>query len=280
MSTSGQVNKEFPMISQKYITITQLAKACNTSRATLLRLEEAKLLEPVYVDESNGYRYYDSTSVFRVARILTYQDLGITRTELTEFYGSEDTQKLLLQSLEQKLDLMEDYVANLRIYLGQMPHLELSNYTFSEIYCYKEIFTGVSDPRQVRNLMWNTFDKVIYMGYPLYINQTPFISVSMSQFNKVKTSGGALDYTVYIPVLPEKNMENVVLLPRCQSVVSLLRGGSKDIIIAAENIMKYSKNNNLKLSDEIRILGVVTSYPGENIPMENWISRVCIPIIE
>lgn len=71
--------------NSRYLTINQLAKICSTSRAALLRMEEDHILDPVYVNPQNGYRYYDETSVLRVARNLSLQEFGITHKELYNY---------------------------------------------------------------------------------------------------------------------------------------------------------------------------------------------------
>jgi len=267
------------MNTNNLFTITQLAKACNTSRATLLRLEEAGLLHPSYVNPENGYRYYEINNVFRVARILSYQDFGLTQKELSEINFSENPKELIIQKLERKLKFMEEYITNLRIYTGQGTHLELSAYEIPELYCYKKVYKNIKDQTLVRGYLWKTFNEMVAKGYSINRNKPPFVSVQLNNMYNNNFKEQEYDYTVYIPVIPSKNFnEEIEVLSACSTISVLLKGGSGDIIVAFQKLLKYASDNNLSLTGEARILSIIVAYPGENIPEETWVSRVCVPL--
>lgn len=62
--------------------IGQLTRACDISRSTLMRFEEDGLLQPAYVNDKSGYRYYDSNNLAQVFTILKFQKLGFTKKEI------------------------------------------------------------------------------------------------------------------------------------------------------------------------------------------------------
>lgn len=76
-----ETNTKTPATTQLY-KISQLARACNVSRATIMRFEEEGLLKPAYVNRDSGYRYYDSNNLAQVFTILKFQKLGFTKKEI------------------------------------------------------------------------------------------------------------------------------------------------------------------------------------------------------
>ncbi len=98
----------------RYLTISQLAKVCSTSRASLLRMEQDGLLTPAYTNPENGYRYYDSQNLVRVMRINSLQELGITHQEMKHYFDNPKNYDEMLQVLQHKLTVMEQIISQIK----------------------------------------------------------------------------------------------------------------------------------------------------------------------
>lgn len=266
------------MKKENNFTISQLAKACKTSRATLLRLESAGLLTPAFVDEASGYRYYDSKSVFRVTRILSYQDLGISQKELSYFATQDNAYDLILQSLEKKLRIMEAYVENLKVYTGQYKHLSVIDYSFPEHYCYTKIIKDETDSTKIRGYLWKAFDEAVQKGYSVNRSIGPYVSIDLKKAITEKFTPKSYDYTLCIPIVAPLKGDNIVHVCRANTVSAYMNGGSSDIGKAIKIIIDRIGQTDKHLCGEARVVGIIFSYPGEEIPIEEWISRLCIPV--
>ena len=55
--------------------INEFAKLTGVSVRTLHYYDEIGLLKPAFVDEQNGYRFYDENSLERMQEILFYREL-------------------------------------------------------------------------------------------------------------------------------------------------------------------------------------------------------------
>lgn len=64
-------------------SIQELARSAGTTSRTLRHYGELGLLEPSRVG-SNGYRYYDQTSLLRLQRILLLRELGLSLSAIAE----------------------------------------------------------------------------------------------------------------------------------------------------------------------------------------------------
>jgi DNA-binding transcriptional MerR regulator len=77
------------------------------SKETLRYYAEVKLLEPIYIDPHNKYRYYDNGS-YLIARLLVYlRKFNFTIQEMLEVVRDEsfDNLELLIEEKREKLVL-------------------------------------------------------------------------------------------------------------------------------------------------------------------------------
>ncbi len=77
--------------------IKEFAKLCGVSVRTLHYYDEIGLLKPAFVDEQNGYRFYDEKSLERIQEILFYRELDFPLKSISEILSSPvyDKQKAL-----------------------------------------------------------------------------------------------------------------------------------------------------------------------------------------
>ena len=81
------------------LQIREFAELTGVSVRTLHYYDEIGLLKPSYVDEKNGYRFYDETSLERMQEILFYRELDFPLKSIAEILASPnyDKQKALAQ---------------------------------------------------------------------------------------------------------------------------------------------------------------------------------------
>ncbi len=79
------------------LQIKELAEMSGVSVRTLHYYDEIGLLKPAFVDEQNGYRFYDETSIERMQGILFYRELDFSLKVISEILSSPnyDKQKAL-----------------------------------------------------------------------------------------------------------------------------------------------------------------------------------------
>ena len=73
--------------------IKEFAKFTGVSVRTLHYYDEIGLLEPAYVDEHTGYRYYDEKSILRMQEILFYRELDFSLKSIDEILSSPNYDK-------------------------------------------------------------------------------------------------------------------------------------------------------------------------------------------
>lgn len=123
---------------------------------TLRYYDEQKLLEPVYVDEENGYRYYEAGQMAQLQRILALKDMGFSIDDIRRILKGADERALLLEKKQQilkelatltaKLAQVESYLAKESVNLAspvivkELPEVIVCSMK-QRIQSYDELFT-------------------------------------------------------------------------------------------------------------------------------------------
>ena len=83
--------------------INEFAKLAGVSVRTLHYYDEIGLLKPAFVDERNGYRFYDEISLERMQEILFYRELDFELKSIAEILSSPDYDKQKALAEQRKL---------------------------------------------------------------------------------------------------------------------------------------------------------------------------------
>ena len=113
------------------LQIKEFAELTGVSVRTLHYYDEIGLLKPCYVDEKNGYRFYDEASLERMQEILFYRELDFPLKSIAEILASPnyDKQKALAQQ-KQLLTLKKDRLERLIAALEQAEKGEITMSAF------------------------------------------------------------------------------------------------------------------------------------------------------
>ena len=83
--------------------IKEFAKLTGVSVRTLDYYDEIGLLKPAFVDEQNGYRFYDENSLLRMQEILFYRELDFELKSIRDILSSPDYDKQKALAEQRKL---------------------------------------------------------------------------------------------------------------------------------------------------------------------------------
>ena len=87
--------------------INEFAKLVSVSVRTLHYYDEIGLLKPAFVDEQNGYRFYDKNSLLRMQEILFYRELDFPLKSILEILSSPDYDKQKALAEQRKLLILK-----------------------------------------------------------------------------------------------------------------------------------------------------------------------------
>ena len=87
--------------------INEFAKLTGVSVRTLHYYDEIRLLKPAFVDEQNGYRFYDENSLLRMQEILFYRELDFELKSISVILSSPNYDKKKALAEQRKLLILK-----------------------------------------------------------------------------------------------------------------------------------------------------------------------------
>ena len=113
------------------LQVKEFAELTGVSVRPLHYYDEIGLLKPSYVDEQNGYRFYDEASLERMQEILFYRELDFPLKSIAEILASPnyDKQKALAEQ-KRLLTLKKDRLERLIAALEQAEKAEITMSAF------------------------------------------------------------------------------------------------------------------------------------------------------
>lgn len=103
-----KMNKYHPAFEDKKENLYRIGMFANMNRVTIKTLryyDEQRLLQPVYVDEENGYRYYAAGQMAQLQMIIALKNMGFSIDDIRKIMMGTD-ENLLLQEKKKEI-LME-----------------------------------------------------------------------------------------------------------------------------------------------------------------------------
>lgn len=257
-------------------SIRQAARACSLSRSSLIRLEEKGLLTPACTDPDSGYRYYDNNNIARILQIQKFQWMGFRPEEIISYYESGGKAEGFLASLEQRLSVLQQQIAEMRLRSHDIPDKSLSISEIPETVCCVRRFQGNSGQDKYHAL-YDFFHECVEKGIALA--PKPFFLVNeRTDYLEGEISPTPHDFYTCIPILPEHAPEDAVTIPAC-TALSLLYYGSYDNLNEAYLYLgEQVHKRELTPAGYIRIIGLVAPYVGKEIDPERYCSQLVLPV--
>ena len=113
------------------LQIKEFAGLTGVSVRTLHYYDEIGLLKPGFVDEQNGYRFYDEASLERMQEILFYRELDFSLKSIAELLASPNYNKQkALAKQKQLLTLKRERLTRL---IAALEQAEKGEITMKEI---------------------------------------------------------------------------------------------------------------------------------------------------
>ena len=120
-----KMNQQHPCFKEKAKEhLYKIGMFANMNRVTIKTLryyDEQKLLVPIYVDEENGYRYYEAGQMAQLHRIIALKNMGFSIEDIRRIMDGAEEKSFLLEKKQEilkeiavlttKLSQVESYLA-------------------------------------------------------------------------------------------------------------------------------------------------------------------------
>ena len=259
-------------------SIRQAARACNLSRSSLIRLEDKGLLTPARTDANSGYRYYDNNNISRILQIQKFQQMGFTPEEIVSYYESGGKTDGLLAILEQKLSVLQQQIAEMRLRSHDVPDMSLSIIKIPETVCCVRRYQG-SMIQDKYHASYDFFHECVEKGISLAPKPFFFID-DRTDYLEGELSLASHDFYVCMPVLPEQAPEDAVPIPACTALSLLVYGNYSNLNEAHLYLKEQVHKRGLTPAGYIRMIALVAPYVGKEIDPNMYCSQLLLPVEE
>ena len=114
--------------------IGEFSSMSKTTIKTLRYYEKENLIKPVYIDQNTGYRYYETSQLLELSKIISLRQIGISIIDIKKILNGHDMKEILKKRKEE----IEKELNNYNIQLSKINYLLEENNMNNEIFI-KEI---------------------------------------------------------------------------------------------------------------------------------------------
>ncbi len=123
---------------ESLFTIGEVAKLFNISVKTLRYYESKNLLNPIYINEKSGYRYYSRNQFLNLDLIKCFRKVGMSIEETKDLIYSHGSINLIQDTVKKQRDKIEEKmneIIEIKNYLNEINDsiLSISNYEVGSI---------------------------------------------------------------------------------------------------------------------------------------------------
>lgn len=256
--------------------ITKAAHACGLSRSSLIRLEERGLLVPARINPESGYRYYDNNNITRILQIQKFQYMGFTPEEISAYYASGGVADDLLASLEEKLSLLQQEVAEMRLRSHNVPDMSVSMIKIPETVCCMRRFQRTASP-DMYIFVYSFFHECVKKGYILS-TEPLFCIAERTDYLEGQISSAPYDFYSCIPVRPELAPEDAVRIPACTAISLLVYGSYANLNDAYLYLGQQVRERGLTPAGYLRVIALVAPYTSLEFSSNRYCTQLVLPV--
>lgn len=274
------MNKDFEVEKEKMYTIREAADICGVSRATLLRMEEGGLDSPRFVDERNGYRYYDLVNIHRIKLYQMLQIMGLSGKEIRAYFDSDLVAEDFLAVLYERLAVAKRCVEEFEARLIDRGSIRYEYVTLPAVECYTFV-APMTNPKDQIEYNYRKIQEIYSQGYKPAA-AVPMFSVipgiDENYENRNLTEDGI---TIAVVVDPEHAPDgaNLTSFP-VRNAFSLLYKGNNDEIMQSGGEMLFEEMKQRGLEPKGPCYGICILGPfyGTQVDPDDYVFRWAIPI--
>lgn len=265
------------------LKIGDFSKMSKVTIKALRYYEKEKLLIPKYVDESNGYRYYETNQLIELSRIIYLKQIGLTIDEIKQILIKNES---LNELLKIKKNELENTISEYNNKLSKINYLLEENIMKEEIFekvvpayyvYYKEgVLKDYSEAVEfilgsgTECMKLNPNIKCVEPDY-CYVN---YLDGEYKEKNiKIRYAQAVIKEDI-----PFKENESIkfMAVPETKCICIYHKGPYDTLGKSYAKIMKYIEDNKLDITDFPRECYIEGIWNKENV--EDWLTEIQVPI--
>lgn len=107
-----------------YFSIGEMSRLHNISIQTLRHYDKIGLLEPAFIKEDSGYRYYSIEQFIKIDLIKHYKTIGISLEEIKEIMSKDMTKEVILSIIDKQKRIVHSKIEQLNLIRNHINFIE------------------------------------------------------------------------------------------------------------------------------------------------------------
>lgn len=187
------------MDKKVYVTVGQLVNSCGLSRSTILRMEDAGLLEPAARGDGS-FRYYDAENILRIMHVYNLHKLGLTRREIRAMIEDPGNYTSAIRKLEEQRERLDRVIQGLKKRTLQDNTMKTELTVYPPMPCFIRSFDARGDRYNFNPNILQTLADAVRAGCVLDNENSPFLRVRRPDLAAGEYQPGIYRYYVCIPL--------------------------------------------------------------------------------
>lgn len=263
--------------------IGEFSKMSKITIKALRFYEKEGLIKPIYIDENNGYRYYESKQLIDVSRIVSLKQIGLSIDDIRNVLTKKNE---LEEILLLKKDQLENRIYEYNYQLSKIKYLleekEMKEEIFEKVippyyvYCKEGVLKDYSEASEfiqssgIECIKLNPNIKCVEPDY-CFVN---YLDGEYKEKDiKIRYSQAVIKEKV-----PFKENDSIKLkeIPEVKCICIYHKGAYDELGTSYGKIMKYIEDNKLEIVDYPRECYIDGIWNKENV--EDWLTEIQVPI--
>lgn len=267
------------------LRIGEFSELSTISIHMLRNYDKIGLLIPKYVDQINGYRYYDKEQLVQANQILALKAMGFGLEEIKEIMlkQPDEINGLLHEKLQNKykeIEKIKEQIRRIQGVLGTDKNSEDYALTIARKIIepmWVASLHGKIDVYPKEGILWAQLDRACKKNGISISTDAP----AMAIYHGIDEQTGLLSVEVQFPLNKEYKSNdslNIFEIPR-RDVVSVVFKGSYSQIGAINTVVaEWLENNALEINGQSFI--IYHNSPGNCADDHSFITELCFPVQE
>lgn len=273
------MKKDFEIEGEKMYTIRETAEICGVSRATLIRMEKAGFDSPRYVDEKNGYRYYDVVNIHRIKLYQMLQLMGLSNKEIYSYFDNKMEAADFLATLNERLAVAKRCVEEFEARLIERGSIRYEYITLPEVMCYT-FNAPMSKPKDQIEYNYRKVQEMYDLGFKPAAT-VPMFSIAPGVNEIYEKNHSNIGTTIAVAIDPGHIPDaSKVISFHARHAFSLIYKGNDDDVMqnGADMLLEEMEQRNLKAKGPCYGICILGPFFGTQIDPDDYVFRWAIPV--
>lgn len=263
--------------------IGDFSKMSKVTIKALRYYEKEGLINPIYIDKSNGYRYYESIQLLEISRIVSLKQIGLSIDEIKRIIINNESLDKILQSKKQEL---EKTIFEYNYQLSKINYLMEEKNMKEEIFekvipaCYIYYKEGIlKDYSESSEFIQGSGMECLRLNPNLKCVEPDYCYVNyLDGEYKDKNIKVRYAQAVIKEDKPFKENDSIKFMdiPETKCICIYHKGAYDELSVSYGKVMKYIEDNKLEIIDYPRECYIDGIWNKENI--EDWLTEIQVPI--